>query len=230
MVAGRGSADVAPDRRRCGVVVPVKPRRSAKSRLAPLGDELRRALTTAMALDTVAAAVACPAVGVVLVVTDDVALADLVRAAGADAVPDGRPGDLNASLWQGAAELERRRPGVRPVALCGDLPCLRPDDLAAVLRDAAAYDGPAFVADAAGVGTTCYTAPDLAAFAPAFGGASRSAHVDLGAVEVGAAAPTVRRDVDTPADLGAARALGLGVATATVLDGTGAEGACDVRG
>lgn len=200
-----------------GVVVPVKPRRQAKSRLAPLGDELRQELTSAMALDTVAAALACPEVAAVLVVTDDLPLADRVLAAGAGAVPDGRPGDLNASLRQGAAEVERRRPGGRLVALCADLPCLRPDELAAVLRQAATYDGPAFVPDAAGVGTTCYTAPALAAFLPAFGGASRSAHRALGAVEVGTAAPTVRRDVDTPEDLDAARALGLGPASAAAL-------------
>jgi 2-phospho-L-lactate guanylyltransferase len=204
----------------CGVVIPVKPRGAAKSRLAPLGGDVREALTTAMALDTVTAAVACPAVGLVLVVTDDLGLAGLVRGAGAVALPDGRPGDLNASLVQGAAEVERRRPGSRLVALCGDLPCLRPEELAEVLRQATAYDGPAFVPDAAGAGTTCYTAPTLVSFAPAFGGASRSVHRDLGAVEVGAAAATVRHDVDTPDDLARARVLGLGPATSAVLDGS----------
>ena len=205
-------------RRGWGVVVPVKPRHLAKSRLAPLGEEARRALSTAMALDTVTAAVACDAVASVLVVTDDLGLADLVRAEGARAVPDGRPGDLNASLWQGAAEVERCGPGARLTALCGDLPCLRPDDLAAVLREAGAHRGPAFVPDDAGLGTTCYTAPDLAAFAPAFGGPSRTAHLDRGAAELRAAAATVRRDVDTPEDLAAARSLGTGRATTAVLD------------
>ena len=206
-----------PGRPGCGVVVPVKPRGRAKSRLAPLGDEVRQALTAAMALDTVTAALACPEVGAVLVVTDDLRLADLVRAAGAAALPDGRPGDLNASLWQGAAEVDRRRPGSALVALCGDLPCLRPDELAGVLREASAHGGPAFVSDAAGVGTTCYAAPDLASFTPAFGGASRAAHRDAGAREVGSTAASVRRDVDTPGDLAVAGALGLGPATAAVV-------------
>lgn len=200
-----------------GVVVPVKPRGHAKSRLAPLGDHTRQALTAAMALDTVAAALGCPEVGTVLVVTDDVALADLVRDLGAAALPDGRPGDLNASLWQGAAEVERRRPGGRLVALCADLPCLLPDELALALRRAAACEGPAFVADAAGHGTTCYAAPDLPSFAPAFGGPSRAAHLGLGAREVGSDLGTVRRDVDTPDDLAAARVLGLGPATSAVV-------------
>ena len=210
---------MAGDQQGWGVVVPVKPRHLAKSRLAPLGDEVRRAVSTAMALDTVAAAVACDVVASVLVVTDDLGLADLVRAAGATGLPDGRPGDLNASLWQGAAELDRRRPGSGLVALCGDLPCLRPEDLDAVLHEAEAHvGGPAFVPDLAGLGTTCYAAPDLATFAPAFGVASRSAHLDLGAAEVGAGAPTVRRDVDTPEDLAAAGACGVGPATTAVLD------------
>ena len=201
----------------CAVVVPVKPRGQAKSRLAPLGDELRQALTTAMALDTVTAALACPEVGSVLVVTDDLGLADLVLAAGAWALPDGRPGDLNASLGLGAAELDRRRPGSRLAALCGDLPCLRPDDLAAVLREAAVSTGPSIVPDAAGVGTTLYAAPDLRSFAPAFGPASRAAHAALGAREVGLDAASVRRDVDTPDDLALAERLGLGTATDALL-------------
>ncbi len=200
-----------------GVVVPVKPRRRAKSRLSPLGDDARADLTAAFALDTVGAALACEEVGTVLVVTDDLGLADLVLAAGASALPDGRPGDLNASLWQGAAEVDRRRPGSRVVALCGDLPCLRPDELGRVLHEAAGTAGPGFVPDAAGVGTTLYAAPGLASFAPAFGPASRAAHLDLGVREIGRAAASVRRDVDTPDDLLAAQELGVGPSTAAAL-------------
>jgi 2-phospho-L-lactate guanylyltransferase len=206
---------------RWSVVVPVKPRGRAKSRLAPLGEEVRRKLTTAFLVDTVTAARACPEVGTILVVTDDVGLADLVLAAGAVALPDGRPGDLNASLWQGAAELDRRHPGSRLVALCGDLPCLRPDDLGRVLREAGAARH-AFVADAAGVGTTLYAAPDLRGFVPAFGPDSREAHLRRGAVEVGVGAASVRRDVDTPDDLAAAEQLGVGAATETVLSAAAA--------
>jgi 2-phospho-L-lactate guanylyltransferase len=205
------------DRRtRWGVVVPVKPRGRAKSRLAPLGEDVRRELTTAFLLDTVTAALGCPEVATVLVVTDDLGLADLVLASGAVALPDGRPGDLNASLWQGAAELDRRRPGTPLAALCGDLPCLRSADLGRVLRDASASPQ-AFVADAAGVGTTLYAAHGLPSFAPSFGDHSRAAHRERGAVEIGQDAASVRRDVDTPDDLAAAERLGVGPATRTVL-------------
>lgn len=200
-----------------GLVVPVKPRARAKSRLAALGDEVRRELTTAFALDTVTAALSCPEVATVLVVTDDLGIADLVRAAGAAALPDGRPGDLNSSLWQGAAELDRRRPGAPLAALCGDLPCLRPEELASVLREAAASARPAFVPDADAVGTTLYTAHGLTSFAPAFGHASRAAHLEGGAAEIGVGAASVRRDVDTPEDVAAAERLGPGPATSAVL-------------
>ena len=203
--------------RRFGVVVPVKPPGQAKSRLAPLGERLRQRLTTAFALDTVAAALACPEVALVLVVTDDLELAGRLRALGAEPIPDGRPGDLNSSLWQGAAELHRRRPDLRLAGLCGDLPCLRAGELAAVLHRAAGVDGSAFLADAAGVGTTLYAAPDLAAFLPAFGPGSRAAHLALGAVDLGSDAPTVSQDVDTPDDLVRARVLGPGPATSAVL-------------
>jgi len=201
---------------RWDVVVPVKPRSRAKSRLAALGEDVRRDLATAFLVDTVTAALACAEVGTVLVVTDDVGLADLVRAAGAVALPDGRPGELNASLWQGAAELDRRRPGTRLAALCGDLPCLRPEDLGRALQEAGRRQQ-AFVADAAGVGTTLYAAHDLQSFAPAFGHRSRAAHLERGAVEIGTGAASLRRDVDTPDDLAAAEHLGVGAATATVL-------------
>ena len=67
------------------------------------------------------------------------------------------------------------------------------------------------MADAAGDGTTLYTAAPGAAFRPAFGLASRSRHAAGGAAELDLdGVPGLRRDVDTPADLRDAVALGLG--------------------
>lgn len=207
----------APAAPRFGVVVPVKPAAVAKSRLRPLGDDARRQLAAAFAVDTVLAAVECPMVGRVLVVTDDVPLALALRELGVDAVPDGESGSLNASLQQGAAELVRRDPALRPVALCADLPALRPDDLAAALS-AADRSVPSFVADLESVGTTLYAAPGLAAFDPKFGPASRAAHLTQGAVEIGTGnIESLRRDVDTPEDLRAAVALGVGPRTSWVV-------------
>lgn len=207
------SSEHSPGLAAYGVVVPLKSPTVGKSRLSGLGDAARRELVEALALDTVAAVAACPAVGLVLVVTDDVELAAKVRELPVAAVPDGATG-LNPSLQQGAAEVVRRGPGLRPAAICGDLPCLRPADLAAVLA-AAPRDQPAFVGDAAGVGTTLYLAPDLDRFDPRFGPDSRTAHRATGAVELIEDVPiSVRRDVDTPADLHEALILGTGPRTA----------------
>lgn len=210
-----GTEPLARPRPSYGVVVPVKPTRVAKSRLAALGGEVRRELVTAFALDTVTAASECASVRGVLVVTDDSDLGRAVRELGLAAIPDGSSGDLNASLVQGAAELVRRFPGVAPVALCGDLPCLRADELREVLDGVPAR--PAFVPDAAATGTTLYAAADLDGFSPLFGADSGARHRAAGATELTDAGPSVRRDVDTPADLQAALALGVGSRTSYVV-------------
>ena len=197
---------------RCVVVVPVKPPSLGKSRLVGLTDEQRRELAEAFALDTVAAAAATAGVEAVLVVTDDFRLARSVQGLGAEVVPDGVSEDLNETLVQAAAEVVRRWPGAVPVALCADLPGLRPDELGVVLAEAGAQvaaGGAAFVRDRAGTGTTLYAAA-AGAFAPSFGVGSAAAHERAGAVEVGAAATSVRTDVDDLADLGAALVAGVG--------------------
>lgn len=201
---------------RFGVLVPVKPAQVAKSRLAPLGDVVRRELVSALAEDTVRAALASPLVATVLVVTDDHRLAATLDPVGADVLPDGAA-ELNASLVEAAAELRRRTPGVAVAALCADLPALDPEDLTAALSAAAGHEG-AFVADATGSGTTLVTARGDAPLRPRFGAGSRDAHVAAGLHEIREIdVPTLRRDVDTPADLRDATSLGLGPSTADVV-------------
>lgn len=204
----------------CVVVVPVKPPAFGKSRLAGadqgLPDDQRRELAQAFALDTVGAALATPGVEAVLVVTDDYRLAATLRDLGCEVMPDGASDDLNAALVQGAAEVVRRRPYAVPVALCADLPALRPDELAGVLTevvDLVSTGRSAFVRDRAGVGTTLYAAP-AEGFHPRFGVDSAARHVGAGAVEVGERALSVRTDVDDFADLGAALVAGVGPHTA----------------
>ncbi len=202
---------------RCVVVVPVKPPAIGKSRLAThpfqhLSDEQRRDLAEAFALDTVQAAGATPGVDAVLVVTDDFRLAAATRALGCEVMPDGASEDLNATLVQAVAEVVRRWPGAVPVALCADLPGLRPIELASVLVDVVrqvSAGHTAFVRDRAGVGTTLYAAP-ADRFDPGFGVDSAARHVAAGAVEVGSDAPSVRADVDDVADLGVALVAGVG--------------------
>ena len=218
------------------VLLPVKVLARAKSRLAVLAGDRRGELALALASDTVAAVLACPPVARVVVVTSDPVAGPLLaglgaiivadpagRAAGAGGAPRAAAGDLgvqdalNAALRHGAAVAARRWPGTGLAALTADLPALRPGELAAVLRAAAAggaQDRAAFVPDAAGIGTTLYAVPPGGEFRPLFGGASRARHAASGAVELELDDMTgLRRDVDTPEDLRAALTLGAGPRT-----------------
>ena len=221
------------------VLLPVKVLARAKSRLALLAGDRRRELALALAADTVAAVLACPAVARVIVVTSDPVAGPLLAALGAVVVPDGPaglddlagsgdPGDpadpglqdqLNAALRHGAAVAARRWPGTGFAALTADLPALRPAELAMALRAAelaaqTATAGAAFVPDAAGVGTTLFAVPPGGDFRPLFGGASRARHAASGAAEIDLDDMAgLRRDVDTPEDLQVVLALGAGPRT-----------------
>ncbi len=205
------------------LVVPLKPLRLAKSRLAATaGDAVRPGLVLAFAADTVAAALACRAVRAVTVVCDDPSAARVLAALGARVVPDTPAAGLNAALAHGAAAVRRRTPQAAVAALGADLPALRPAELAAALERAAAGGGRAFVADAAGIGTTLLAAVAGVDLAPAFGGPSRARHRASGAREItGGGLDSLRRDVDTGADLAAALLLGVGTRTAPAVAAAG---------
>ncbi|MBC9735065.1 2-phospho-L-lactate guanylyltransferase [Nocardioides marmotae] len=216
-LSGTGSPDRSPSR--FVAVVPVKPPAFGKSRLGDLGDDQRRRLAAAFALDTAAACLAARSVARVLVATDDAPFSAQLMALGCAAVPDGDTNDLNAALRQAASEAHRRWPDLEPVALCADLPALLPADLDAAL-ESLVPGGPSFVADADGVGTTLYTAP-YDEFDPQFGADSCQAHLLTGALELRGALATLRRDVDDLDDLRAAAALGLGPRTAALVEELG---------
>jgi 2-phospho-L-lactate guanylyltransferase len=97
-----------------------------------------------------------------------------------------------------------------------DLPALRPAELAAALSAAEASQR-AFVPDAAGTGTVLLTAV-TGRLEPLFGEDSAAAHAESGAVRLGGDWASLRRDVDTPADLSEAVELGLGKYTQEVVD------------
>jgi 2-phospho-L-lactate/phosphoenolpyruvate guanylyltransferase len=200
------------------VLVPVKPPAVGKTRLGDVGDDARRALAEAFALDTVAACLAATSVAAVLVVTDDVRFSTVLTELGSEAVPDGVTGDLNGTLRQAAAEAHRRWPHLVPVAVCADLPALVPGDLDATLARVVGPH-PSFVPDADGVGTTLYVAA-FEEFDPRFGPGSRAAHLDAGARELQDVAASVRRDVDDLDGLREAVALGVGPRTAAAVPPT----------
>jgi 2-phospho-L-lactate guanylyltransferase len=204
------------------VVVPAKRLALAKTRLRPVTADrggpagvAHADLVLALLADTVAAAAGCPLVGRVLVVTDDPAAADVVRALGAGTVADEPDRGLNPALEHGA----RRSGGPAVAALSSDLPALRPEELTAALNAATPTDDEAaarsFVADAEGTGTTLLTAVGTP-LDPRFGTGSAAAHRASGARALAGDWPGLAQDVDTAADLRAALALGVGRSTAEV--------------
>ncbi|MGD9482132.1 2-phospho-L-lactate guanylyltransferase [Streptomyces sp. TRM70308] len=199
------------------LLVPLKPLERAKSRLSTTsGEALRPRLALAFALDTVSAALACPLVRDVVVVTNDRRARRELAALGARVLPDVPDDGLNAALAHGAATLRARSPRAAVAALNADLPALRTVELTRVLGAAAQFPR-AFLPDAAGIGTTFLSAGPARELAPAFGADSRRRHRASGARELALrGVDSVRRDVDTGADLAAARALGLGRYTLTV--------------
>lgn len=211
-------------------VVPVKGNPGAKSRLGDRPDRPR--LADAFALDTVAAVLAAPRVGRVLVVTADDALAARLAALGAEIVPEAAvpatepaagegsgesarsPGDpMNAAIRQGLTAARTRFPRANLLVLTGDLPALTPADVEQALALAAGHER-SMVPDAAGTGTTTLLALAGVPVEPRFGPGSRAAHEAAGHVplEIRPAAG-IRSDVDTAADLLVAERLGLGVHT-----------------
>ena len=209
------------------MIVPVKRLGLAKTRLRPYDVGLRRALALAMACDVVAAVGACPGVVQVLVVSrdpdvaaalaaqdvQDVQAAQLQDAHLVQVVPDEPDAGLDAALLHGAALLA---PGLGVAALTADLPALLPEDLHAALHQVTAGRG--VVADVLGTGTTLLAAAAGTPLRPAYGPGSLTRHLQGGARRL-RAAPGLRQDVDTPADLAKALRLGVGPRTAAVAAG-----------
>lgn len=196
-----------------GVVVPVKRLAVAKSRLSAFGSDGRERLALAFAEDVVRSAMACPQVRRVLVVTDDLLATAALGSLGADVQADRPDAGLNPALEHGVEVLRARGGALGVATLSADLPALRPQDLTAALGQTRER---AFVADSAGSGTTLLAAAAGASLRPGYGPGSAALHRASGAVELAGAAG-LRRDVDTPADLAEAVALGVGPSTAAVL-------------
>lgn len=199
---------------RWSVVIPVKRLPLAKSRLE-LPPAVRAEVALAMAVDTAAAAVHCAAVSEVLVVTDDEQVSAAVSDIGARVVGDLPNAGLNAALVHGASEATN----VAVAMVSSDLPGLAATDFHALLRAASAHAA-SVVADLAGTGTTVLAIRSPSTVVPRFGTNSFAAHLDDGTIDLSAvAAPGLRRDVDTLADLREAMVLGVGAATARAVAG-----------
>jgi len=193
------------------LLVPVKTLARAKTRLEAPDGGARERLMRAFALDAIAAATQCSAVARVYVVTDEPGFDGRATTR----LEDRGEGDLNLALTQAAREVRLLDPTTAVAAMCADLPCLHAEDLADAL--AAGMTPRWFVSDAAGTGTTLLAAGPGIDLAPHFGVESATRHESSGATPVRAEVPTLRQDVDTEADLSAARALGVGSHTLQAL-------------
>ncbi|MBF6073284.1 2-phospho-L-lactate guanylyltransferase [Nocardia beijingensis] len=209
-------------------VIAVKSLDRAKSRLADrLRPEHRARLVLAMLADTVTATAAVGEIVSVTVVTPDPAVADLARTLGAEVHPEPRrqhADGLNTALAATAAALRGAHGPIDLLALQADLPALRTEELSDML--AAAPRGlRSIVIDHEGSGTAALVVRDpVAALDPRFGPGSARSHIDAGAVDLAGDWPGLRLDVDTPADLDRAVAIGAGNATRAVLHDIGWPG------
>ncbi|WP_226533951.1 2-phospho-L-lactate guanylyltransferase [Microbacterium paraoxydans] len=196
------------------VVIPVKRAEIGKSRLRLPGVE-REPLARAIALDTVGAAAACERVAEVIVVTSDEITATALRVLPRVRVVRDRGEGLSAAIQLGVSSASEAR--ARAVML-GDLPALRPDELAMALAFASSHPR-AFVPDAEGTGSVLATARSGFELRPCFGARSAAAHREAGFAEVGFPVLSgLRRDLDHAEHLRAARRAGLGPRTAALLD------------
>lgn len=201
------------DPQRWTIVLPFKPVAVGKSRLTESGVR-GAALVRAIALDTASAALAASRVRNVIVVTSDADLAADLVALGARAVIETEATGIRAALDLGFADVPLSS---ARAALLGDLPALTPADLDAALELAEAHDR-AFIPDAEGTGTTLVTARGGVAFTSAFGPRSAERHTATGLIRLDAPdGSSLRRDVDDPAQLEEAGAVGLGPHTRAVL-------------
>lgn len=198
------------------VLVPAKPLRSAKTRLAlPDGD--RAELAAAMLRDTIRAVRGGKSVSATHLITVDAQVGMLARSEHVAAwTVEGAEG-LNNELEQAALRIVQTgsRDGIAVVL--GDLPCLTARVFSELLA-VAPSDRQSFLTDVTGTGTTMLMAPPGIRLTPAFEGASTARHSAV-AESIPAASRwrAAQRDVDTLEDLCQAINLGVGPHTDSFL-------------
>ncbi|RUP03437.1 MAG: 2-phospho-L-lactate guanylyltransferase [Mycobacterium sp.] len=199
-----------------GLIIAVKRLAAAKTRLAGVfSAPTREGVVLAMLVDTLTAASRVGSLGSITVITPDQAAAAAATDLGARVLDDPTPPDDPDPLNSAISAAARAVDSPNTVVLQGDLPALQTQELAEAIS-AARHHQRSFVADRLGTGTAV-----LCAFGtgldPHFGSDSAARHRRSGAIELTGAWPGLRCDVDTPADLAAARQLGVGAATARAI-------------
>ena len=211
-------------------IIPVRGLERAKTRLGEaLDPEERRALVEGLLRRTIRAALTTPGVRAVAVVSPDPEALAVAADAGAVTLPQGG-GGLNEGLADGRA-WARELGATAILVVPADLPAIGPGELAQVLGAARARLAAtralgtpatalvALVPDRAGLGTNVLLLAPPGAVPFQYGPGSRAAHAGA-AARLGAAYLEIDGrlglDLDTPDDLLAAEAVGLG---GTPIDG-----------
>ena len=194
----------------------------AKQRLTALLDEdERQGLARAMLRDVLAALSACAALGGVLLVSRDADAGALADECGARVFADSA-GDLSGAVTQASAFVAERLRGATTLFVPGDVPLIRPADVAAVLRG---HQRVTLVPDRYGIGTNAAASSPPNAFEYLFDGKSFKPHL-AAAARAGITARVVRRrafglDVDTAVELAAVAAARSRTNTAAFLNARG---------
>jgi len=195
------------------MIVPLKPWRAAKSRLA-LDDDSRAALAEAFARDVLDVVAASEHVGLLVIVSAEPSLVVPQDGGKAIILPPQTTG-LNAAIRYGNQWVRRNRSG--PVAVMpGDLPSLTGPVLDHVLEVASPFDR-AHVPDREGAGTTILTAADPRTLSPRYGPGSARRHALDGSHPMVTVDVRARCDVDTIADLAHVRNFGIGPHSAAAI-------------
>jgi 2-phospho-L-lactate guanylyltransferase len=134
------------------VAVPVKDLTSAKQRLTPALSARQRAELAAAMLDDVLRAVLAAPVDAVWVVTREPQVATVARRLGAEILSE--PANEGHTAAVARAQAEARRRGVSTfLTVPGDVPCVRPAEIAVLAAAAAKARAAVFVPSRSGAGT-----------------------------------------------------------------------------
>ncbi len=176
-------------------LIPVKELDQAKERLSPVLDaDQRRALALAMFRDVLRAALECPALERVAVVSRDADVLSEAVHAGAEGLAE--PGGLNEALTS-ACRAVAKRGAERLLVLAADIPLATPDAIGAVL----AADADVTVVASSDGGTNALAAPP-GAIPFLFGKDSARRHLQaartIGLRALALDVPELALDIDTP--------------------------------
>ena len=187
-------------------LVPFKAAGAKRRLTALLSADERQGLARAMLRDVLAALSACPDLDGVLLVSRDADAPALAGEFGAKAFADSAA-DLSGAVTEAGAFAARRLCAGTTLFVPGDVPLIRPPDVAAVLRG---HQRVTVVPDHNDVGTNAAASSPPNAFEYLFDGKSFKPHL-AAAARAGITARVVRRrafglDVDTAAELAAVAA------------------------